>query len=724
MTQGPAGATRRHSVLTTTLVYVGVGIAWTVVTSVMFHTAIADRLMVVRLFAAESLTLVGMTALTLYILLRRRAAAIERSQSELRKQQTLLEHVTAASPIVLFQLEIRDGRPTPIWFSSSVHRLLGYTQDEVMVPDWWFSRLHPEDRDAAVQAVGSLHAMETVTHEYRLRRQDGAYRWVRDTLRVAGRTATSLDVIGASQDVHEERSLALELREQDRYFQRLIENALDTIMVLREDGTVDFASPAVQQHTGYTVAELTGRNAFDVVHPDDITAARTAFENALREDTPVRQEFRIRHRDGQVRDISALGRGLRAHSGQNRLVIHARDVTESKRLEGQLRQAQKLEAVGQFTAGIVHDFNNMLSVVIGNAELLRDALPDTAEEQRGDVETIRRAAENGAVMIRKLLGFSRQAALRIVPTDLASVLGDAVTMLRRVLPRQIQIALDVAPDLPPVQADAGAIGQVLFNIATNARDAMPDGGDLRIVVETRDVDALAARQCPGAVPGKYVAIRVTDNGTGMEDDTLANMFDPFFTTKPVGQGTGLGMPMIQGLVKQQSGFLQVDSTLGEGTTVAVCLPLAAVHAEPKRTAGAAKGKVRGNETILLVEDEEALRRTGRRILESLGYSVLLATDGEECLRVLEQQGSEIALVVCDVQLPKVSGLDVYREIRHRGYRVQCVLSTGMAVHDLREREGLDPSVFLLQKPWTIEEVARSVRQALDAAPSQPSAGTS
>src|SRR3990172_9019784 len=390
------------------------------------------------------------------------------------------------------------------------------------------------------------------------------------------------------------------------------------------------------------------------------------------------------------------------------------EAAERQALEALLRQAQKLEAIGQLSGGIAHNFNNLLTIVLTNLELIETAFRSAGDEVAGALADIRAAADSGAAMVQRLLGFSRQAQLRIQPLDPGRVVVDVADMLQPLLPDHVELETVVDEGAGIIKADASALQQIVINLVTNARDAMPDGGRLRISVARAPVERDRRGQA-SASPKAYVRLSVQDTGIGMTDEVKARIFDPFFTTKPPGKGTGLGLAMTYGLVKQQAGFIEVDTTPGKGTTMSLYFPLAengAAAAIP----GQGPGEVpRGTETIPLVEDEESLRRATQRVLERLGYRVLGAADGAEALELFRAHRATIDLILSDVVMPRLGGVDLYQAIRREDAAVRFALVTGYAERDVGRDGKLDPRVPLIFKPWTVPDLARHVRKTLDRA---------
>ncbi len=386
---------------------------------------------------------------------------------------------------------------------------------------------------------------------------------------------------------------------------------------------------------------------------------------------------------------------------------------QRRRLEEQLRQAQKMEEIGQLTGGIAHDFQNLLSVILLNTELLKDSLESGRPVLLSEIREVEDAARQAAAMTKKLLGFGRRADLALAPTDLGKVVQGMASMLRRVIPENIDLRIRIQENPGTVRADPGAVEQILLNLATNARDAMPGGGCLSVEVGEVGLTAAAARRIPGGRPGRFLRVSVTDDGIGMDDLVLKRVFEPFFTTKPVGEGTGLGLAMVHGLTQQHGGFIQVESEPGKGTSVRLHLPLLektpeAEGEEEERTAVAG-----GSETILLVEDQPALRRTLKMVLERAGYGVLMAEDGVEGLELARMHQGLVRLIISDLVMPRMGGLELFRALRAEGNPVRFIMASGYAGKSAAGLAELDYTVPVLKKPWKPKELLRVVREVLD-----------
>jgi two-component system cell cycle sensor histidine kinase/response regulator CckA len=398
------------------------------------------------------------------------------------------------------------------------------------------------------------------------------------------------------------------------------------------------------------------------------------------------------------------------------LEILAEDVTERRALEGELRQAQKMQAVGELTGGIAHDLNNILTVVSTNLELMGDSLPPQQEELKRDFEDTRVAVRRGTALIKKLLGFSRRSHLEMKAVDVVSVLADLSGLLRRIVPEHIEIDLVTDPKSGTVRADAGALEQIILNLVTNARDAMADGGKLTISVRRSRLDREYCTTHPWTTPGEYVCISVSDTGMGMDEDTKERIFEPFFTTKPPDLGTGLGLSMVYGLTKQQGGVVDVYSELGQGTVVHLYLPLVHESATVAKGETQPHGAAGGSETILVVEDEEPIRRATKRVLEKHGYTVLLAADGVEALELFPRHRDEIDLVISDVVMPRLGGARFYNALRKTWSSPRILFTSGYADRDVSQRGAIDPNMPFINKPWTVSDLLAKIREVLDAEP--------
>ncbi len=500
------------------------------------------------------------------------------------------------------------------------------------------------------------------------------------------------------------RSLAA-VRRSERLYRQMFETTTVAFLIDPAHARIEDANAAACNFYGWSREEFIGMPLTDL-NP----LPRAEIESAIRRAIAgQRGHFMVQHRvrDGSLRDVEIFSSVVDV-AGRPRLYSIVYDRTEARRMEEQLRQAQKLETLGQLTGGIAHDLNNVLSVVLGNAELLGQELPAERADLRSDLVELTSAARRGAAMIRKLLTFSRSAPLEVVTLDLAAAVGETATTLRRLLPAAIEVAINVPRDALRVRADRGSIEQILMNLVTNARDAMPSGGHLQIEVRRRVTTDEDGGE--GSPSGSLI---VRDDGIGMDETTRTRIFEPFFTTKPPPAGTGLGMTMIHALVRQQKASIAVESAPGRGTTVTISFPLAPEAARTAETAAESQDLPRGTETILVVEDEAPLRRAAARLVERLGYAVITASDGAEALAILQREGTAVHLVLSDIVMPRMGGRVLHDELRRTGSNVRFLFTSGYGGEDLGEG-GAGNVPVLIRKPWSLSELAVKLREVLDA----------
>lgn len=483
----------------------------------------------------------------------------------------------------------------------------------------------------------------------------------------------------------------------------------------------DFVSENVNQ-SGYTAEELLSRQVpfTSLVHPDDLARVLGEMEErAERGEDTFRRQYRAIIKSGEVRWVEDRVVIVRDPEGR---VTHYQgvllDVTENKRLEEQVRQAQKMETVGRLAGGVAHDFNNFLTAIRGYAGLAHDALRPE-DPARADIEQVLKAAERATALTSQLLAFSRRQVIETRPANLNDLILDMEKMVRRLIGEDIELEIHLAPDLGLVRVDPGQITQALVNLLVNARDAMPDGGTVTLATTNVTLDEAAADTPAGLAPGSFIRLEVRDNGVGMSSEVQAHLFEPFFTTKEVGQGTGLGLASVYGIVKQHGGHIVVQSEPGWGTTVQIYLPQLTdadyhpVQPEP------AQPLPRGHETILVVEDEPAVRALMVRVLRRAGYTVLEAKDGNEAIQIVRGHQGAVHLLLTDVVMPQMDGKVLSSLLRDARPDLRVLYVSGYATEVLSRHGVLQEGIDLLQKPFTGTALAVRVRQALDRAAPGP-----
>jgi len=511
------------------------------------------------------------------------------------------------------------------------------------------------------------------------------------------------------------------LREREERLTSIIRNASEVIYTLSPEGIITFASPACIEKLGREPPELEGRSFVPLVHPDDIEACLSYLREVL--DTGQSQqgiEYRIQHKDGSWRRwyTSALS-VIRDRDGNPlSLVGVGEDVTERKAAEEklrskeeELRQAQKLEAVGSLAGGIAHEFNNLLQAIGGYTRYAMEGLPHR-DPRHSDLREVIKATERAATLTRQLLGFSRRGVLQPTDVEPNEAVADLAKLVRPLIGEHIHLETVFGGDVRTVRADPVELQQVLLNLSLNSRDAMPSGGKLFLRTELVELDEVSWEFGFHTKPGRYVAFVVADTGCGMLPEERERIFEPFFTTKGVGKGTGLGLAMVHGVVQQHGGAVHVETAPGNGTTFRVYLPSGSRPA-PAVPADELRAAAHGTETILLAEDEPIVRRLAVRILERAGYTVLAASDGEEALRLFEENGAVVSLVILDVVMPRLSGHEVYRRIKKASPDLKVLFCTGHDPETAQSNLIAEEHLRLIEKPFEAGTLLAAVREALD-----------
>ena len=492
--------------------------------------------------------------------------------------------------------------------------------------------------------------------------------------------------------------------------QRIFDTSLDLILVVSKRGDFVRVSPSSRTILGHAPEEMIGRSATGFVWPDDLDNTRNEMRRARRGALSRTFECRYLHKNGHAVPIAWTG--IWSEPDDQYFFI-GRDMTERMVLEGQLRQAQKMEAIGQLTGGVAHDFNNLLTVIIGMSELLADSVGQDPE-LGPIVQAIDEAASRGAQLTQRMLAFARKQPLQARNTDLNDVVARTAAILQRTLGEDISVKLSPGEGLWPALVDPSQIEDVILNLAVNARDAMPNGGQLVIETANTHLDEQYAKQNLEVTAGDYVSVVVTDSGTGMPPDVVERVFEPFFTTKEVGRGTGLGLSMVYGFVKQSRGHVKIYSEVGHGTSIKLYLPRAdVVAADAVAMDGHAAANPGGHETILVVEDSKTVRDVAVGMLRSLGYNVLEAGDGHAALAILRQPVA-IDLLFTDLIMPGgINGQELLRRARELHPGLKAMFTSGYSEQFLQDRSSAEVSVPLLNKPYRKGALAETVRGVLD-----------
>ena len=582
-------------------------------------------------------------------------------------------------------------------------RLFGYDSRQEVLDQSAFSLY--ESVEARERFIETLRVDGTlIGYESRSRREDGTLFW---TLGHASLLPGPPEVIESTivEITTLKEAEEASQRSRERY-RSVIETSQDGILFLDlATRRILETNPALQRMLGYTADELSALTLYDIESEErasiDANVHRLAEERRL-----TLPERKFRGKDG--REIAAAAYVILLEENNRQIVLAVvHNLSETRHLEAQLRQAQKMEAIGRLAGGVAHDFNNLLTAILGYADLLLDSNP--SNDVRNSVSEIRKAGERAASLTKQLLAFSRKQVLQPRILDLNEVLGETDGILRRLLGEDVALEAERAPHLWRVQADPVQIQQVLLNLAVNARDAMPDGGVLRIATRNVSLTAASVPEVPNIKEGDHVLLEVADTGHGMSAEILSHAFEPFFTTKERGKGTGLGLSTVYGIVKQSGGYVRIESVVGKGTRVLVYLARVHGPADSSSNVSARAAPRGGSETILLVEDEEAVRRLASLLLERSGYRILVAESAEDAVVLSRAYDGEIHLLLADVVLPGMNGRRLADLLSEERPRMRVIFASGY----FDDRGVLEARSELIQKPFNPDTLARTVRRVLD-----------
>ncbi|MGZ8379306.1 MAG: PAS domain-containing protein [Gemmatirosa sp.] len=632
-----------------------------------------------------------------------------RTVEALQESQARYDRIAAKVPGMVFQYVLApDGTVALPYVSAGAREIYGLSPEAMQRdPQQALALVHPDDRAEWARSVDeSAATLERWRCEFRLLLPSGEERWVQGAAQPQRQPDGSIVWDGLLLDITDRRRAEARAQRQHELLQAILDHIPAMVTVTSATGEPVFANAEWARLSGWSWAEARTLDLLAELYPDPAERARVA--TFIRAATGRPGEFRMRARDGRTLQTSWASVALSDGS----VVGLGLDVSERDQLESQLRQAQKMEAIGQLAGGVAHDFNNLLQVIMANTRFARETLPPGTPASE-DLAAVDEATARAVQLTRQLLVFSRKQLLKPEVIDLNRVVEGVTPLLRRLIGEDIRVLTLPGASLAPVVADPGQLEQVLMNLAVNARDAMPNGGTLRI--ETANVEATAAEALHrGAVvePGAYVRLTVRDTGVGMGEGTVARIFEPFFTTKASGQGTGLGLSTVYGIVKQSGGHVWVTSAPGEGTRFDIDLPAAAAPATSVVAETASRGADRGTETVLLVEDDAAVRASVRRILTQAGYTVLTAANGRDALREVEASVRPIHLVLTDIVMPEMSGREFVEQltVHHPDLRVLCM--SGYTDDEIVRRGLVVPNAALLEKPFTPERLLDEVRAAL------------
>ena len=635
---------------------------------------------------------------------------INRIRRKLIQREELFRLISENAADLIAVVDMQGNR---IYNSLSYEKVLGYTAEELRSSSS-FEQIHPDDKEYVLQAAAEARRTGVGRPmEYRIRHKNGTWRVLESTASVIRDSKGQPEkIVIVNRDITERKRAAEALLRSETSFRSVVEDAPYGIFKANLTGKLLMVNPALVKMLGYASQdELLGVNLASGIYRH-AAEHQKINELFLREQHFKDVEVEWKRKDGAFITVRCSGWPVTDESGTD-MEVFAEDVTERRVLERQLRMAQKMEAVGRLSGGIAHDFNNLLGVIIGYIQVIkRSMVPGQTSYEYA--EEIEKAGQRAVALTRQLLAFSRQQVLEPVILNLNTLVSEMEKMLPRLIGEDIQLNLSLDQAIGQVKADSGQIEQVVMNLAVNSRDAMPDGGTLTIHTANAELDAAFTREHPGSVAGQYVMLAVTDTGMGMDPETQAQIFEPFFTTKGRDQGTGLGLATVYGVVKQSSGYIAVVSELGKGASFRIYLPRIDKPAAAKSENLQAPLAVGGSETILLVEDAEALRKLAQMFLRDNGYRVLTAADGSEAQQVAAQNPGPIHLLLTDVVMPGINGRVLAERLAPRHPAMKVLYMSGYTDSFIAGHGVLEAGIHLLHKPFTEQALLSKVRELLDA----------
>jgi two-component system, cell cycle sensor histidine kinase and response regulator CckA len=597
--------------------------------------------------------------------------------------------------------------------NRSFASMTGYSVEELLSFPDSILLVHPDDRELVCRRQRERIAGKNPDqrHRHRIVRKDGAVRWLEvSASRIEYNGSTAVQI--ASMDITESKQTEEALQESEAYLNKIINCMGDAIIVKDRQRKIIMVNDYFCAGIGLQRKELLGKTTHDFLPKEKADKYQLIEERVLSSGEENMIEDESLDSTGKTSTFLSKIRSFTAKNGDKCLLTAIRDITEFKQLQSQFLQAQKMEALGALAGGVAHDFNNLLNVINGYSDLILEEL-DPNNSIRTDLAQIRSAGQRAASLTSQLLAFGRKQMIQPEILNLNEAMEDICKMLSRLISESIKLTTFAQPDLWPIRVDHGQLHQIIMNLAINARDAMPGGGQLTIETANVILDENYIRNHPATTPGAYVMLAVSDSGIGMDAETRAHVFEPFFTTKEKGKGTGLGLSTVYGIVKQNKGFIWVDSELGKGTAFKIYFP----HIEgksSKKLSKTKKSEISGSETILIVEDDAAGRLLAGRILRDRGYTTIEAADGFDALRLAKDYEEKIHLILTDAVMPGMGGKELVERMKALRPGIRALYASGYSDAVIIQRGILDKDIAFLQKPYEIACLIQKVRDVLDA----------
>lgn len=633
----------------------------------------------------------------------------------LRESRLHFRQLADVIPISVWTAE-RDGRPELI--NRALRDYVGNTVTEGAPVRQWLQSVHPEEQQQALRLwVKAIRTGESFEKELRLRRHDGSYHWHLARAMPARDTAGEVSRwFGLAMDIDERKTMEEQIRNSEERFRYLARATTDAVWDWDPNRRELWWNEGMSRLFGYEPREIGTSASFwlEHIHPDERERVHQSILTVINgKASEWHEQYRFLRKDGTAAHVADHGFVIRDEDGRVvRMVGGMSDITAQHTLQEQLEQSERLRAVGELTGGVAHDFNNLLTVILGNAELLDEQLRDQPE-LLPLVKVTRQAADRGTELTRHMLAFARRQPLAPQPINLRQLLEHTEPLLRHTLRADIEVEVIHAAGLWQAHADPSQLENSLLNLSLNARDAMPDGGKLTLETANMWMDDEYCARHDDLSPGQYVMIAVSDTGSGIDEAIMGRVFDPFFTTKDKGRGTGLGLSMVYGFIKQSGGHIKLYSERQQGTTVRMYLPRS-TETGPSHKPVVRSAPDGGRETILVVEDDEQVRGTVHHQLEALGYTVIEAIDARQAMEQLEQHRETIDLLFTDIVLPgDMNGKQLADHVRALQPQLPVLFTSGYTKNAIVHHGRLDPGVALLSKPYRRNDLARRLREVLD-----------
>jgi PAS domain S-box-containing protein len=633
-------------------------------------------------------------------------------EASLRESEERFRHLVESASDGIYRI---DTRGVFTYANPIASRLLGFDSDEGIVGHIYlqFVRRDYHEQGIALYKRQVIERIPVTYWEFPAITLNGRELWIGQNVHLEQHNGEVTSLFAVARDITERKNTELALRDSEERHRFLAEHSTDMLSRQSPDGTILYVSPVCLTLLGYAADELVGSSIFELCHPDELESVRAASARLLGHQDIETLTYRVRRRDGHYIWFETTSQAVRnVKSGLvDEVLGMSRDVSERRRMEEELRQAQKMEAVGQLAGGVAHDFNNLLTAIRGFTDLLaRSVEPD--DPRRKDIGEILKATERAAALTRQLLAFSKRQVLRLEAINVNSVVDDMTKIIRRLLGESATVETALDPRVWTVRADPGQLEQVLLNVALNARDAMAGNGKFRIA--THNVE-IAAASAPDSVipPGKYVVVELSDNGVGMAEETRARVFEPFFTTKDPNGRSGLGLATVYGIVTQTGGHIAVSSGLGEGTKFTIHLP---TIPDPSALGAGADGATPRSSTgnaILIAEDNEGVRALTVRLLVDAGYRVFEGCDGVDALDTLHGLGEPVDLLISDVMMPRMNGSELASHFQRLQPGTPILLMSGYMDEESVRRAFAEPDA-ILPKPFTAEALLSRVKDLFGA----------